>query len=324
MSVYKSKYFYSLQKGKHKVHLKPGTYQIECWGAQGGTGNRDASLSTEGGRGAYVSGEISFQESIDLYIFIGGKGSDGSRETFSHAAGGFNGGGTAGCDTTDDDGSGGGGGATDVRYVDGNWDSPESLYSRIIVAGGGSGSAFKAYGAPGGDICGYLSTQIGNEHFTTSISCQKDGYKLGIGSNGSDSSATPSSGAGGGYWGGVDGTPTEQGMKESQTYMAISSSGSSFILGHPGCIATNENGEPTDDENYNSKYKFHNTLIVNGLQEFLSPLGVQEKGHSGDGAVLISLLTDSPLSAACDKKEKCTTYCLNHHIQICTIFNLLT
>ena len=34
-----------------------------------------------------------------------------------------------------------GGGATDIRLISGNWDSFESLKSRIMVAGGSSGGA---------------------------------------------------------------------------------------------------------------------------------------------------------------------------------------
>lgn len=40
-------------------------------------------------------------------------------------------------DGRDDEASGAGGGATDFRLVPGSWNDKESLYSRIMVAGGG-------------------------------------------------------------------------------------------------------------------------------------------------------------------------------------------
>ena len=322
MSNYKTKYFTVLQRGKYSIKIKPGTYQFECWGAQGGAGAINAEYYTEGGKCAYTSGEITFNESITLFLFVGGKGEDGPKEKMIHAKGGFNGGGTAGCDTTDDDASGGGGGATDIRLVDGEWSSSESLYSRIIVAGGGSGSAFKAYGAPGGEINGFMPTQIGNDHYTISTTSQTQGFKLGRGADGTDSSATPSSGAGGGYWGGIEGTPTQQGMSESSTYRAVSSSGSSFILGHPGCIPTNENGEPVYDEDYNSKYRFCNTVMAGGLKEFYSPLGVIEKGHSGDGAIIKSVLTKTPYVQPCKTMETCNFSRIYDNAKICSLFNI--
>ena len=39
-------------KQSYSVSLHPGKYRIECWGAQG------AVYKGDGGRGAYVSGEI--------------------------------------------------------------------------------------------------------------------------------------------------------------------------------------------------------------------------------------------------------------------------
>lgn len=92
-----------------------------------------------------------------MYIYVGGNGA-------SHA--GWNGGG----DENDSSASGGsGGGASDIRLTSGAWDNVSSLNSRIMVAGGGSGSARVGttgcpsgardaqcnYGAEAGGLIGY-------------------------------------------------------------------------------------------------------------------------------------------------------------------------
>ena len=99
---------------------------IQCFGASGGNGE---------GRGGFISAQFLCQEGDSLIVMVGGKN-------------GFNGGGESFC-------SNGcalnGGGATDVRLELNN------IASRIIVAGGGSGSGFHGgvnqmspYGAGGG------------------------------------------------------------------------------------------------------------------------------------------------------------------------------
>ena len=64
---------------------------------------------------------------------------------------------------------------------------------------------------------------------------QNKGYSLGKGEDGRPFSATPSSGAGGGYYGGyaVNGIV-------APTYLAVSSSGSSYVSGYNGCKANNQ------------------------------------------------------------------------------------
>ncbi len=93
---------------------------IECWGAQGGTGNG----SQPGGLGGYAKGTLSVQSGSTLYVYVGGQN-------------GTNGGGTG--STT----GGYGGGESDVRQggtAYANW---------VIVAGGGGGGSYGG-GAAGG------------------------------------------------------------------------------------------------------------------------------------------------------------------------------
>ena len=102
-----------------------GTYKLEVWGAQGGSG----SNSGTGGKGGYSVGEISLNANTVIYGFIGGKGGYASS---GRAAGGYNGGGTAWSSSSNDPACGGGG-ASDFRI------SSTNLKARVIVAGGGGG-----------------------------------------------------------------------------------------------------------------------------------------------------------------------------------------
>ena len=259
------------EPGKYNVTLPPGYYRFEAWGAQGGKGCADGAHEAEGGRGAYVSGYISFKTPTTLFCFVGGIGGDGSKENWTRADGGYNGGGKGGADKKDDDGSGGGGGASDIRTIDNDLSNETSLKSRIIVAAGGSGSAYRAYGAPGGDLTGYLKI---NNSVTAIIQSdttnQTNGYELGIGQDGHEHEYTPSSGAGGGYFGGV----ATDGIR-NPAYKAVSSSGSSYVSGFEGCTP-------------HEKYVLKNITMHNGIQRFLNVNGTETFGNVGNGAIVIT------------------------------------
>ena len=263
---------YVFQKpGKYNVTLPPGYYRFEAWGAQGGKGCVNGTHKAEGGRGAYVSGYISFKTPTTFFCFVGGTGGDGSKEKSTRAYGGYNGGGRGGADTNDDEGSGGGGGASDIRTIDNDLNNETSLKSRIIVAAGGSGSAYWAVGAPGGDLTGYLKiNNAANSIIRSNTTNQTNGYELGIGQDGQEHGYTPSSGAGGGYYGGIatDGV-------EKPVYKAVSSSGSSYVSGFDGCTP-------------HEKYVLRHITMRNGIQEFFSPNGTETIGNVGDGAIVIT------------------------------------
>ena len=134
------------------VTLRPGTYKLQCWGAQGGSNAANSTYSITakaGGKGGYSEGVLTLTEEKTLYIFVGGQGS-------SSGNGGWNGGGggsgSSSYNASNTNGvsrMGGGGGATDIALVTSTMSyssyrtnrSSESLLSRIIVAGGGSGGA---------------------------------------------------------------------------------------------------------------------------------------------------------------------------------------
>lgn len=110
------------------IKLCKGSYKLETWGAKGGN---------SGGNGGYSVGTIKLNGIEKMYFYVGGAGGKG-REA------GFNGGGITGST------GGAGGGATDIRI------GQDSLYARVIVAGGGGGKGSDncAIGGAGGGIIG--------------------------------------------------------------------------------------------------------------------------------------------------------------------------
>ena len=173
-----------------------GTYKLETWGAQGGG---PISSSVTGGKGAYVTGNISLLKGITIYLYIGQQPSAG--------VGGWNGGGSNLTAFY------GGGGATDISLCNGNWNDSSHLYSRIIVSGGGGGygselSTNVYQGGDGGawngsngvgDDPGYGAT-ISAVGANSLSSCNTNSVNPGFGYGGSSSWYTEGLGAGGGGW----------------------------------------------------------------------------------------------------------------------------
>ena len=277
------------------IVLSKGIYLFECWGAQGGIGLTDGVKKTTGGKGSYTSGIISISKRTPFYLFVGGKGEDGNPSPNTIAKGGLNGGGNGGYDTSDNEGAGGGGGSSDIRLINGAWDEKKSLVSRIMVAAGGSGSTYAGLGAPGGKINGFIVTADNSESYASSSTSQINGYSLGRGENGRSHTNTPSSGAGGGYYGGI----AVNGI-DTPTYKAVSSSGSSFISGYVGCNAVDSNGYNINSNIHPSKLIFFSPVMKAGNEEFFSPSQYKEKGHSGNGAVSITRIAGS---ATCRNKN---------------------
>lgn len=237
--------------GDYQVYVAPedGEYFIELWGAGGG-GNSPGS-------GAYTSGYIRLSKGEKLYVYVGSKGETGDKGITG--AGGYNGGG-AGGDSYDAtyDGGHGGGGATDVRLVSGEWNNLTSLRSRIMVAAGGGGGYGWDNGGAAGGLEGYNTS--GN---LITVATQTS-TSFGIGENGASKTISGSGGAegncggGGGYYGGGASSLTGENSN------AGGGGGSSFISGHDGCIAINEDGNAaTDSIHYSSKY-FYNTTMIDG------------------------------------------------------------
>lgn len=117
-----TKYNYGFT-GNYQTFTAPadGKYNLEVWGAQGGTLG-----GTQGGLGGYAKGEITLAKDQTINIYVGGAAAG--------QAAGWNGGGTGGSGQLSYVHGGGGGGATDIRVNGAN------LNNRVIVAGGGGGA----------------------------------------------------------------------------------------------------------------------------------------------------------------------------------------
>ena len=310
------RYLYN-QWGNYSLYLLPSIYRFHCWGASGGY------LELNGSRGAYISGLIQLKEGRRIFIYVGEKGVvRGNKET-------FNGGGKSSYTinyAVKDAYSSSGGGGTDIRLIDGEWDNFESLKSRIIVAGGGGGETnfiTQSVSRPGlGGYAGIYEAEPANfsersdlydqpEAFPpTTGGGQKEGGKSGGRRAGNDGSFgkggngemlndyAHSSGAGGGYFGGG-------GAGITRHRLGCGAGGSSFISGVEGFAAmsfesTTNNYIFKGSVHYSGLY-FTNPVLHSGKDFFLSPDGFMERGHSGDGAVLIERLT-SILSCNCKSK----------------------
>ena len=253
--------------------LTPGTYKLECWGGQGGSYN-----SYIGGYGGYSKGTITLTKATTVYISVGGAGSSSS------TAAGFNGGGTGISSGR------GGGGATDVRI------GQNSLYSRVIVAGGGGGAGVTSANANpcgcgggeyGGD--GYYNNTTGS--YTTgqnrsggSASQTAGGITWSTGTQatfgqGGNASGYSCGGGGGGWYGG------------GGAYDNDSDSDGRWGGGGSGYVYTSSTAK-----NYpngcllNSTHYLTNAQTIAGNTSFTSPTGSAETGHTGSGFCRITNL----------------------------------
>lgn len=255
------------------VTLAPGTYKLECWGGQGGTYS-----SYIGGYGGYSKGTITLTEATTVYISVGGAGSSSS------TAAGFNGGGTGISSGR------GGGGATDVRI------GQNSLYSRVIVAGGGGGAGVTSAnanpcGCGGGEYGGdgyYNDTTgsytIGQNRCGGSASQTAGGKTWSTSTQatfgqGGNASGYSCGGGGGGWYGG------------GGAYDSDSDSDGRWGGGGSGYVYTSSTAK-----NYpngcllNSTHYLTNAQTIAGNTSFTSPTGSAETGHTGSGFCRITNL----------------------------------
>lgn len=279
------------------VTLAPGRYKLECWGAQGGNSNQSNGTYGNGGKGGYSTGILNVSTNTTIYITVGGQGQNGVLNT--RTAGGFNGGGD-GYGTHNFGVGGGGGGASDISltspvfshssYFINNIRDTNSLLSRIIVAGGGGSAGYDvsnnaANGGAGGGTTGqdglsnrvYHGTGGKQTTFGTGGSSEEPNRysvqaKFGCGASASNSTDVAPGGGGGWYGGGL--------------HCDSAGGGSGYVY------------TPTTASNYpsgcllNSAYYLSNAQTIAGNQSFPSPTGGTETGHSGNGYVRITKLTN--------------------------------
>lgn len=268
---------YSYTGSVQTVTLHAGTYKLECWGAQGGSG------SGTGGKGGYSVGTLVLTEDTTLYIYVGGQGTDNSGS--GSASGGFNGGGNS-YGTTNNYTGGGGGGASDIRI------GTDSLYARVIVAGGGGGygkynssnSCDGGYGGGsyGGEGSSYDSaaragtggsfSKAGASYYGTNYNSTTYGSLAGFGVGGSWSGNTShrTVGGGGGWYGG--GYSQRAGAGGGSGY--VYTSGNAWYY-PSGCLL-------------NSDYYLSDAETKDGDSSFPSTSGGTETGHYGNGYVRIT------------------------------------
>jgi hypothetical protein len=180
--------------------LPAGQYLLMCNGAHGGKFSVGYNL------GGLSMGVIHLTEETNMFAYVGGNGGDSQANGQPPTAGGFNGGADGGLPYSSSYRAGiGGGGGTDIRIGE------DSLYARVIVAGGGGGapSYSTSYahitGTGGGSVGGYVHSGGASEGKYAS---QTDGYSFGVGQVASEKMSNSSNGSngagggGGGWYGG--------------------------------------------------------------------------------------------------------------------------
>ena len=265
--------------GVQTITLPAGKYKLECWGAQGGS----YDTTYYGGKGGYSVGTIELEEETLLYIYVGGQGTGGT--TTGTKAGGFNGGGDGYSSNTTYIECGGGG-ASDIRI------GQDSLYARVIVAGGGGGagsystSARYAGGAGGGTSgltpsqystsyragTGGTQTARGTSYYGSTANSSNYGTlaAFGVGASALSGKTYQVTGGGGGWYGGGYSRRGAGGGGSGYVYNAsTSSSYPSGCLLDSGCYLSDAETKAGDTS-------------------FNDPSGNSETGHSGNGHVRIS------------------------------------
>ncbi len=270
--------------GAPQVYVVPDrtdSLKLEVWGAQGGQGGP----RNVGGKGGYSYGTLTPNAGDILNVYVGGAGEGNSTTNWTQklTIGGWNGGGNG--NQWANGIRSAGGGATDIRI------NSNSLYSRVIVAGGGGGMALNAdypdmpyIGGYGGglnggdgivppDVKGHGGTQ------TAGGACQSTDQYVSTATFGeaatinSHSSGKTMSGGGGGWYGGGIGTAAGGGSGYVYTY-------STFNNYPAGCLL-------------NSNYYLSNAQTIGGDTPFISPNGTLDTGHVGNGYARITRYGDS-------------------------------
>lgn len=274
---------YSYTGAVQTITLPKGIYKLECWGAQGGY----RSGSSYGGYGGYSVGTITLKKTTTLYVYVGGSGNTGG------TLGGFNGGGKHNTYN-------GGGGASDIRI------DQDSLYARVIVAGGGGscgasskqgmygggesgGSTTQSYGSGG---YGGAQTGVSNSSWQTTAqsantTSQSDCYAgFGFGGNGVYRSSGYGGAGGGGWYGGSGAYPDGSGDDDrggggGSGYVYTSATATNYPT---GCLL-------------NSAHYLTDTQIIAGNTSMPSTSGSTETGHQGNGFVRITVIKAQSVNA---------------------------
>ena len=195
--------------GEEETYVVPqdGTYELETWGAQGGT----AVDSCDGGYGGYSYGQVELKKGDILYINVGGVG---TCNVSSSSKGGYNGGGDALSRNNYKMCSGGG--ATHIATKSGLLKTLSNSTDSILIvsgSGGGSGStgsSCSSKGGSGGGISGTVPKNNCSDCGTRSGGTQTSGGRSRFGTGGfgfgAGSTTSYSVGGGSGFYGGAGDT----------------------------------------------------------------------------------------------------------------------
>lgn len=253
-------YCYST-RSQQSFDLSPGRYKLYCWGGDGGIHASRVNAT----RGGYAEGILSLQKMTPIHVNVGGAGVYDcliSRDYVFQLKPdlSWNGGGTPaeyGTYTL----SRSGGGATDIRLTD------DSLYSRVIVAGGCGGSSDGGFGGAGGgesggNANGTQGTNAGPGTQTGSgVASEYQGINGGFGYGGNGYSVSGyNGGAGGSGWYGGSGT-------YPRAYYSVNRSGA----GGSGYVLTAESYKPIDYK-LDQEYYLSDTVLTLGGNDL--PYGV--------------------------------------------------
>ncbi|MEG0726442.1 MAG: cadherin-like beta sandwich domain-containing protein [Erysipelothrix sp.] len=254
-------------KSKSQVFIAPfdGEYQLEAWGAQGG--NVGTML---GGKGGYTSGHITLQKGEEITVTVGGYGEYKNGN-------GYNGGGST------YNGNNRGGGATDFR-VGGN-----SVYHRILVAGGGGAAGKTGHGGAAGGLAGITASGVsGFGQGGSQSSYGSSGGGFGTGGNGTyeSSNYNATTGGGGAGWFGGGGNKNDR----SDSYGYGGGGGSSYVLTGDRIVNGIKIPKSHRPSNYapNAKYEMTQAQLMSGNESFFGIDGVREIGHEEHGYARIT------------------------------------
>lgn len=241
-----------------KFKLYGGKYKIRCSGGQGAHRTKYAYAR----KGGYSEGTLTIPDQIDAYAYVGGSGlyaASNMNATFvqtTHPTLCFNGGGKpSGYGNTNTSGEAAGGG-TDLRL------GTDSLYARVIVAGGAGGCGrFNSYGGAGGGLEGdyYSYDTYGSNPGPGKQSSGGGGF--GYGGNGVSQSNGYGGAGGGGWYGGGGTTPDGSGDDDKGG------------CGGSGYVLTTESYKP-DGYLLDETYYLEDTLLTTGGQNrlFTAPI----------------------------------------------------
>lgn len=223
-----------------------GYYQLEAWGAEGGSSTSDGNVSNTkaGGKGGYSTVIYKLDANTTLYVYCGGRGANCNSDNTGGGKGGWNGGGDGGTALPNYNGMGGGGGGgathiatsqigyiyynnnSDYNYLfTGDANNPTAKSDLLLVAGGGGGGAYIrcVAGAGGGNNWNPGSNAQGNFGYTSAPDVTLVLSQGGKGKNYND--VGNQRGGSGGHGGGFI-TVGDNGLSgQQQTYGGFGASG---------------------------------------------------------------------------------------------------